>query len=54
MKKVKNIRIINYLEEHGQFPEYEIDGVAYYKLTAALISLLDDYDIQFHCFPNRL
>lgn len=45
MVAIRNIRKQNYLWEHGVKPDYERNGVYYYKTCRKLLSLLESYDI---------
>lgn len=52
--KHSNVRLQNYLEEHGAILvdfDYEYN---YYERTAYFVSLLDSYWIQYECIPNRV
>lgn len=53
MWAIKSIKQIDYLWENGLKPLYEKNGVAYYKSSERLHSLLDRYYIQFTLIPNK-
>lgn len=47
---IRNRHIQNYLGERGIYPTHR----NYYKKTAKLLYLLDCYEIEFFCIPNKL
>lgn len=53
MIKVRSNHTKLYLEEHNIYPKFERYGVAYYKTTSQLLSLLDRYEVEFYCIPNK-
>lgn len=53
MWAIKSIKQIDFLWINGIKPLYERCGVAYYKRSKQLLSLLDRYFIINSCIPNR-
>lgn len=53
MWAIKNINQIDFLWENGIKPIYERYGVAYYKTSKQLHTLLDRYFIKYSCIPNK-
>ena len=53
MWAIKNIKQIDFLWDNGIKPQYERFGVAYYKRSRQLLSLMDRYFIIHSCIPNR-
>jgi hypothetical protein len=54
MRCIKNLHIIEYLWERGLIPVFETDNGAFYKITADLNLLLDNYFVRYICIPNKL
>ena len=46
---INSIRLINFLEEHGYFPEYENGNTIYFAKSNKLSELLQKYSI-YYCF----
>ena len=54
LKRIRNLHINNYLEEHGLYPIYEEYEYCYYERTPLLLSLLDKFHVKYSCIPNKL
>ena len=49
---IKSIRINDFLMENGLYPEYEECGLSFYRKSALLRALLDEYAIR-SAFYNK-
>ena len=54
LKRIRSLRINNYLEEHGLYPVYEEYDECYYERTSQLLLLLDKFHVKYSCIPNKL
>lgn len=50
---VKSKKLIDYLWLKGCIPAFETPAAAYYRITADLHMLLENYYIRYYCIPNE-
>ena len=50
---IKSERLIDYLWERGCIPIMECGSIAFYRSSADLRLLLENYYIRYVCIPNR-
>lgn len=53
--EIRNLHIINFLEENGLYPVVEDEKyhTAWYQRTPQLYSLLETYNIRYKYFKNK-